>query len=926
MRARGINRSLLAVALLAGAGVAAPNTQDQPIATGLRSVAFPESPGAHPVDESEAMVQARSLGRAVEVAGLTSPTLKVMAKPEGIFEAEVSPAPVRVREAGRWVDADPSLVTDSGGRLAPRAAAVDLSFSPGGSSELVSLGSAQGRLGLSWLEDLPEPVIEGALATYREVLPGVDLVTQAGVEGFATYFVVKSRQAGANLDLDRLEFALATDDAEVVDRPDGSIDVVDAQGKSVFHAAQPRMWDSRGAAFALPEPAADVVAEAQGAGAQLLAVDVVGGKLRLRPDRAFLSDPQTTYPVIIDPTWSTQSDEEFAWAMVWSNGMEWFNSSTQQARVGYDGWSSAAKKSRTFYKFNTSFFLDKRINSATLRHHQVHSPSYQCDTTIGPAVEVWRADGFGPGVSWPGPALNDRLATNSEAHGHEDYCPGYDLNEWSVTQAVNWAVNQGENRLTLAMVSANESNKDGWRQYKDTSSAQPKLVVEYNTPPDVPAAPSVVNANTYTDDSRSYTRDRTPKFTARLTDADGDQLWARFRVGPEGSGATWTHDTAWVGSGTTVTSAAVPSGEINADGTYWAEVKAYDDETNSVYSERTKFVVDTVAPAAPSVRLPIADPSYDNGGRFKFSSTSGDVYKYKYGFTTSTTNMEKKANGDGGPATVIYTPTTFGPDWVTAEAVDRAGNVSEPVPADERIDFRVKGTEATHHWPLDSDGTDIVGGATLTTASAPGWGAGRYRDYDPLQEGSVTWAGSDDSLVLDGVADHAATVAGLLDTSKSFTVSAWVKLDPQAQGSYQTAVSQVGASASAFYLGYNKDGWAFWVRGEDASASAVVAKTPHTLPAQPQWTHLVGVYRAPRKASDRQVLLYVNGHLQAEMPAPEGVFKANGPFLVGRAQYNQNPSNFWAGEIDDVRAFPGSLDPLGALALSAEIRDQEVSP
>jgi hypothetical protein len=925
-------RSAVAALVFSTVAASASLQQAPPAATVVDAVvpvASELDPSEEPLDEGSAMSWAKFTGRPVEVSAVTSETLKVTARPSGNFVAELSPGPVRVKQGDRWVPTDTSLVLDSDGRLVPGAASTDVSFSAGGDTDLVDVASSAGDLGLTWNEPLPEAVVDGNLATYPDVLPGIDLVVEAGVTGFATYLVVESRKAAQTAALDEIDFGLTTRGLALETGANGSLVASGEDGEPVLVATEPRMWDSAGAAAGAggSENARNRVEESPGASVRRVAVAVSDRAVTLRPDRNFLLDPRTVYPVIIDPSWSSNSRSEIAFGMVWSNGIEFFNDSTQQARVGYDGWSSATKKSRTFYKFDTKFFDGKRIRSAIFRHHQVHSPSYTCDTNIGPAVQVWRANGFASGISWPGPTLLEKLATNDMAHGHQNYCSGYDINEWGVVSAVRWAADGGHSRMTLAMVSANEGNRDGWRKYKATSSALPKLVVEYNTTPNTPAAPTVAGSNVYS--GVSYTNDTTPTFKAKLTDPDGNQLLGRFKLW-KGSTLLWTKDSSWVNSGGTA-SVTVPSGILTADDRYWVEVRAYDDLNWSSFSQRTTFELDTVKPLPPEVKLPAHPISYGEGGKFTFSpaeseAANSDIVSYQYGFTTSTPTHAKNASQVGGSVTHLYSPMTFGPDWVTAVAVDRAGNVSDAVPADERVDFRVKGTEASHSWALDSGGADAVGGKPLSMVGAPSWGAGRYRTYDPFGDGGQSWAAGDDALGLDGVDDSARASGPVLDTSKSFSVSAWVNLAGGPE-SWATSVAQLGASRTAFNLGYAKgQGWGFWVRSsDDSSGVAATAAVPHDRSSDSGWTHLLGVYTAPRNSKQRKITLYVDGQFAAETPAPEGVFNATGDLVVGRAQFGGSPVNFWPGQIDDVRVFPGPVDPIGALALYTEIRDQEAA-
>lgn len=149
-------------------------------------------------------------------------------------------------------------------------------------------------------------------------------------------------------------------------------------------------------------------------------------------------------------------------------------------------------------------------------------------------------------------------------------------------------------------------------------------------------------------------------------------------------------------------------------------------------------------------------------------------------------------------------------------------------------------------------------------------------------------------------------------TDLSFTVTAWVRLDASAHA--YTAVSQDGNRQSGFYLGYSPEGqWAFTMMTADADNPAhdrVAGLEPPQLGA---WTHLTGVYDAPLG----QMRLYVNGVLAGRTTHTSG-WNATGGTQIGRGKWNGNPVDWWAGGIDDVRAYTGVLSARDIAILAAQ--------
>ncbi len=164
-----------------------------------------------PSEGQEALAEAQESGKRVEVTGERSERTTVFANPDGFtFTLEESAVPVRVpKSSGGWQAPDPTLEVRGDGTVGPKAAAVEMAFSGGGTDEPLVKIADQGRsLQLGWPGKLPKPELDGTSAVYAEVLPGVDLKMTASVEGFRHVLVVKTPEAAAQEELKQIDFAL----------------------------------------------------------------------------------------------------------------------------------------------------------------------------------------------------------------------------------------------------------------------------------------------------------------------------------------------------------------------------------------------------------------------------------------------------------------------------------------------------------------------------------------------------------------------------------------------------------------------------------------------------------------------------------------------------------------------------------------------
>lgn len=192
--------------------------------------------------------------------------------------------------------------------------------------------------------------------------------------------------------------------------------------------------------------------------------------------------------------------------------------------------------------------------------------------------------------------------------------------------------------------------------------------------------------------------------------------------------------------------------------------------------------------------------------------------------------------------------------------------------------------EGGGHWSLDE--------GTGTTAEDDGPNGKALE----LTEGATWTTGvSGGALKFDGQGQFAQTDGPVLDTTGSYTVSAWVTLDAL-PGNYATAVSQDGRrQASPFYLQYGQGAFAFST--PDGQRARL-----ETRPELGRWYHLVGV----RDGATNQISLYVDGEKAATVAGGPN-YVGSGPLAVGRAKWNGDDTDFWNGSVDEVHAYDKAL-------------------
>lgn len=845
---------------------------------------------------------AHASGKPVEVTAFRGETREVYAESNGSFTSVEHLRPVRTRQGDRWVAIDTRLRTRPDGSVAPVASSVDLSFSGGGTAPMARLDRAGRGLSLSWPASLPKPRLDGDTATYPDVLPGVDLRLRAEADGMSQLIVVRTPQAAKDPRLANLRLGLTTRRLTVAPWSGGGLQAADtATGRAVFAAPRPLMWDStrpmRSATAA--DPADGPLDGAKVAG---IKTSVAARQLTLVPDQRLLTGAGVTFPVYIDPAWRTEKDTSGgAWAMV-SSGFpttsyyKFSGKSTEGVGfcdVSLDGNCVKDQVKRLFYRIPASYFAGKTILSATFTGNE--TSAYDCNTDTN--VQLWLTKAFGSSSTWNSTSGNWLQHLDSRA---VSYCSSTPV-EFDATAAAKQAASSGWSTITFGLRAYSETSMTWWKRFADDAS----LRVNYNSPPPQPkmtqltmspGGPCVSSPQPYVNEAPSI-------YATNLTDPDGDKVYAEFQASWDdgtGWGPKWT--SAKIGpkaSGTNVFSVQVPS-SIPQNTTIEWHVRTYDGAAYSPWSYSGSatgcyFTYDATAPDGPAItsadgRYPRADPSDENApwndgvgrhGVFTLDSSATDVVKYQY--TVNGGPARTITTTNGGPATINVLPADSGLILLAAQAVDAAGHVSET----ETYYFRARaGDPARADWSLDeTSGTQVTG--------KPGDLAADLRGGATLgADGAVGTA-----MTLDGTG-YAMTGGPVVDTTKSFAVSAWVKLTSTAD--FATAVSQDGTWKSGFWLQYSKvnDRWAFarhTVDGDSADGARVLSTDS---PQVGTWTHLLGVY----DASTEQLKLYVNGEIQGTTSFT-GAWSAKGRLAIGRALWNGQPADVFPGAVDEVKTY-----------------------
>ncbi|MGW4286258.1 LamG-like jellyroll fold domain-containing protein [Streptomyces sp. NPDC004673] len=291
--------------------------------------------------------------------------------------------------------------------------------------------------------------------------------------------------------------------------------------------------------------------------------------------------------------------------------------------------------------------------------------------------------------------------------------------------------------------------------------------------------------------------------------------------------------------------------------------------------------------------------AYDAAGNLlQSTSENGEtVTKYTVDAASRTTATELDPTGVDRVSTVSYTPDdqvasetdrdSTGYDRTTTSTYDDMGNL---------LSETLYGDASGHPagwWKLDQGS-----GTSVTDSSGTG---------NTGQASNVTWTDSSASLAGSPLTQGVATNGPVLDTTASYTVSAWVKMS-SLPAHNASIVAQTGTTNSAFMLEYNYAHagtplWGLVHTSKDASGTTFPAAYSTAVPAVGAWTQVVGVY----DASNGAMKLYVNGAQSGATATNSAPWAATGPLTIGRDKYAGAADDALPAGVSNVQVYQRAL-------------------
>jgi hypothetical protein len=905
-----------------------------------------EEQAAVAADERSALAAAEAQGQRVEVLSARTSYSQTFATPRGTLLVEEHVRPQWIQSTdGAWSPADATLVRSPDGSWSPRGSTAQMRFSGGGDAPLASIGADGSSVSLRWPEPLPEPVVEGNVATYPDVAPGVDLQVVADVEGFTHLVVVRSPKA-----LERVrEITLGTQLSGVSLRVagTGAVEAVNSAGEVVFTGPSPMMWDSRdmagGAAEADPdggdaerggtagEPGdAEPPRGATEPAMAPVSVAVEPGRLVITPNAGMLADPQTVYPVHVDPTWVKVTGKRNHWSLLRKT---FPNSSFFDPAMGsiHPGGASDSTRGivRAGFVVEDRTYTDRSVfNMATsaVRHRHVRKATfsltqrwswYNCGSTVRPVTELRAVTSFDSSTTWNSqPSWGSLLATSNKIRKYGHSC-GPQRAEFNVTGRVRSAADAGWSSVNLGLRARSETHGNWSRFDRDA-----KLSIEYNSAPNAPSSLRVQGKPCGTQSAPAYVTVNRPTFSARISDRDsGQQSFATefywWRNGQSRNGNDVLDDATSSNPGT-ATSSSIPASKALVDRVvYRMQARTRDGIDDSSWSATCWFQAWLTTPNPPTDVVSTAYPEYDPNapgsgsggvgvqGQFTIAppaSGLADITHYAYTLDSGAPASAARtvAKRTDGSAVFNLIPSRDDVNILRVWSKDKAGLFSQPV----EYRFRVRpGDGPAARWVFDDaalPGVDDTGhGNSLSVFNGAATTAGRAGVGSAVQ-----LDGADDVLKADAALAQPHPDTGLpvpVRTNSTFTVAAWVRLETAGSTLVSTAVSVDGVNVSAFTLGYSgpDNRWRFAMPGSDVDNPSLARVLSSSAPVLARWTHLAGVY----DASTGQLRLYVNGVRQTGTATLSGGFNASRTLVVGRRLWNGSFRDHFDGQVDDVRFY-----------------------
>ncbi|MEO6628868.1 MAG: PA14 domain-containing protein, partial [Aquihabitans sp.] len=487
-------------------------------------------------------------GKSTRVDDLTSETREVFDNPDGTRTAKVAASPVRFKDAaGAWRGFDTRLEEQGDGRLSPKSAPAgdSVADSASASASLASVSTSAGQVALRQPKSADvAAVLAGGDALFEGALgKGVDLRIALRPHGFDSTVVLSEYQSGASTRQEVLEVPKG-----VTARNGGAgVELVDDAGNIVGEYGSGTAWDSA---------AQPVEVEVR---TRLVGQDGTMVTVENTVDEAWLADRGRSYPVSIDPSFSTTTAGTGAIdTYVQSNIVSTPQSAAASLKTGAVYGDTSVRR-RALMKFNLTSLVgaNRGVITANLNLAMTYSPS--C-TARSVAVRSLTAAPTTSTVWSNQPAFGGTLiASPAFAKGYSASCPAgvQAIDIASLVQKwVDGSANNG-----LAVVAADEADGLAGKYFDSAEGAtSPSLTVTYDNLP--------TNADMVTPVADAKVTTTQPVLTSTAgTDPDGDPLQYWFSVATEPDGLSGQVVASGWAPSTTFT---VPPGAlVDGESYYW---------------------------------------------------------------------------------------------------------------------------------------------------------------------------------------------------------------------------------------------------------------------------------------------------------------------------------------------------------------------
>lgn len=721
--------------------------------------------------EADARSIAVQYGHSVSVTGETTPTSEVEALPDGELQLVVDSVPQRALVGGAWTPVDPTLAAGDDGFLAPAVAAEPVEFSPGGSDVMAKVQADDG----SWADevwpygDLPAPTVSGSSATYPSVLPGVDLVLTANPSGMSEVLVVEDAQAAADPQLAELE--LGVRDATLSTDAVHATLATTSEGGQVT-AGEPQWWDSStpGATAAGPVGAQEPAPLAHAVAATAETLDV-----------ADALDSDVTYPVFIDPDWSSGDNDH------WYDDKDYPDQSYLNGNENADWLGTGAAEntytSRSFWQFPTSALAGKSVTTSKLSLYE----QYQGASN---AVELYLLQTHvTPGATWN----QENAVSGAWDHPQVSLTPAVGTVGIDVTHSMQWVASSSQSVVQFGLRATDETDQSTRKHWNLNAT----LTVTYDSAPGTPTGLQIVSPvrGCGTSSAPAFLNSAASNIDLQATTSDadsGDKVAVTFTVATTGGTTVWTHTTSATAQGAVAT--VIPKGSFGEGAYQWTATPTDSEGVDGPASATCYFTADNTPPPLPTVTT--SATSVTVGTPFAVSVTSASsahVVRYEYWWENELPAGDDPVNS---VATVPYTPTLDDaipacPSYQTAYSFVCASSGAATLSV-------APSEEAGSLWVMAIDAAGNISTASTPVAQHQGW-LGVLAGDDP----KVTDANGDIWRTSDGVTSATSFTdprGNSVSLSVNASASSAAALTSDTPDDTQNAGTKLQGIYGAFYL------------------------------------------------------------------------------------------------------------------------------